>query len=82
MNISVLTPDISVFEGPIKSVKIPGINGQFQILKNHAPLVSALAEGPVEIVKGSGEKLTFSIEKGFIEVLRNEVSLLVQGYKA
>lgn len=82
MNISVLTPDIAVFEGPIKSVKIPGINGQFQILKNHAPLVSALAEGPVEIVKGSGEKLTFEIEKGFIEVLRNEVSLLVQGYKA
>jgi len=41
-----------------------------------------LAEGPVEITKGSGEKLAFSIEKGFIEVLRNEVSLLVQGYKA
>ena len=82
MNISVLTPDIAVFEGPIKSVKIPGINGQFQILKGHAPLVSALAEGAVEIVKGSGEKLTFNIEKGFVEVLRNEVSLLVQGYKA
>ncbi|MEM6318458.1 MAG: ATP synthase F1 subunit epsilon [Bacteroidota bacterium] len=82
MNISVLTPDIAVFEGPIKSVKIPGINGQFQILNNHAPLVSALAEGPVEIVKGNGEKMTFAIEKGFIEVLRNEVSLLVQGYKA
>jgi len=61
MNISVLTPDIAVFEGPIKS---------------------ALAEGAVEIVKGSGEKLTFKIEKGFIEVLRDEVSLLVQGYQA
>lgn len=80
MNISVLTPDIAVFEGPIKSVKVPGISGEFQILKNHAPLVSALSGGAVQIIKEGGEKLTFNIEKGFIEVLRNEVSLLVQGY--
>lgn len=80
MNISVLTPDQAVFEGAIKSVKVPGINGQFEILNNHAPLVSALTVGEVRIIKAGGEKVTFNIEKGFIEVLRNEVSLLVQGY--
>lgn len=81
MNITVLTPDKDVFAGPITSVKVPGIEGQFEILKNHAPLVSALANGPVRIIKQGGEKLTFTIEKGFIEVLRNEVSLLIQGYQ-
>lgn len=82
MNITVLTPDTAVFEGTISSVKVPGVDGQFEILSNHAPLVSALTEGPVRITKQGGEKLTFTIEKGFIEVLRNEVSLLVQGYQA
>lgn len=81
MNITVLTPDTSIFEGTITSVKVPGIDGQFEILNNHAPIVSALGEGPVRIIKKGGERLTFTIEKGFIEVLRNEVSLLVQGYR-
>ena len=82
MLLEVITPDETLFKGNISHVVLPGLDGSFGILKGHAPLVSALAEGPVEIVKGSGEKLTFKIEKGFIEVLRNEVSLLVQGYQA
>ena len=81
MNITVLTPDKDVFAGAITSVKVPGLDGQFEILKNHAPLVSALGEGSVRIIKKGGEKMTFKIEKGFIEVLRNEVSLLIQGYQ-
>ncbi len=79
MNIVVLTPDKEVFQGPINSVKVPGIGGQFQILKGHAPLVSALTEGEVSITKQNGERMTFGINQGFIEVLRNEVSLLVTG---
>ena len=79
MEITVLTPDKEVFEGPITSVKVPGISGQFEILKGHAPLVSALGSGEVRLIKQGGERMTFSIEKGFVEVLRNKVSLLVQG---
>lgn len=79
MNISVLTPDQSIFEGPIKSVKVPGIGGQFEILDRHAPVVSALGEGGVRITKADGKKMTFDIEKGFVEVLNNNVSLLVTG---
>ena len=80
MQITVLTPDKEVFEGAISSVKVPGIGGQFEILGNHAPLVSALGSGEVRLIKEGGERMTFSIEKGFIEVLRNNVSLLVQGF--
>ena len=79
MNIVVLTPDKEVFQGPINAVKVPGIGGQFQILKGHAPLVSALTEGQVSITKQNGERMTFGISQGFVEVLRNEVSLLVTG---
>ncbi len=80
MNITVLSPDQEIFEGTINSVKVPGVGGQFEVLNNHAPIVSALGEGEVRILKEDGEKMTFTIEKGFLEVLNNEVSLLVQGY--
>ena len=79
MNLTVLTPDKEVFKGSIDSVKVPGVNGQFEVLKNHAPIVSALGEGVVRIIEEGGETRSFKIEKGFIEILRQEVSLLVQG---
>jgi len=97
MHITVLTPDKKIFEGEIVSVKVPGSLGQFQVLKNHAPIVSSLLTGTVEIVtaKGiyhyydeasgeikeaneSGIKLNYNITNGFIEVLNNQISLLIQ----
>jgi len=81
MHISVLTPDKEIFDGEITSVKVPGVSGQFEVLNNHAPIVSALGVGQVRLMKENGEKITFGIEKGFIEVLKNKVSLLVQGYQ-
>ena len=81
MNLIVLTPGKELYNGPIKSVKVPGISGQFEILKDHAAIVSALGEGQVRILPENGSSETFNIEKGFIEVLSNEVSLLVQGVK-
>jgi len=80
MQISVLTPDKEIFDGNITSVKVPGVSGQFEVLNNHAPIVSALGGGEVRLIKENGEKITFKIEKGFIEVLKNKVALLVQGY--
>lgn len=79
MELVVLTPEKAIFEGPIESVQVPGTTGKFEILKGHAPIVSSLVSGPVRILTTSGEKKTFSIARGFIEVLRDEVSLLVQG---
>ena len=79
MIISVLSPDKEIFEGEITSVKLPGKDGQFEILNNHAPIVAALGYGEVRILKVGGEKMTFKIEKGFLEVLYNKVSLLVEG---
>lgn len=79
MNLSVLTPGREIFNGPITSVKVPGISGQFEILKGHAPIVSALGQGEIRIIDDAGKSVTYKIDKGFVEVLHEEVSLLVQG---
>ena len=81
MNLIVLTPEKEIFNGEINSVKVPGTTGQFEILKGHAAIVSSLGEGQVRILTTGGETKTFSIEKGFVEVLYEEVALLVQGIK-
>lgn len=79
MNLIVLTPEKEIYQGKITSIKVPGISGQFEILNNHAPIVAALGQGDVRILDNTGEKKIFKIKKGFIEVLKNDISLLVQG---
>ncbi len=79
MNCTVLTPEKEIYSGNIVSVKVPGINGQFEILNGHAPIVSALGEGVIRIITDNNETEKFDISRGFIEVINNEVSLLVQG---
>jgi len=81
MNLIVLTPDRQVFSGAIKSIKVPGTKGQFEVLKNHQAIVSSLNAGKVRVILENGEKEIFNIQNGFIEVLNNEISLLVQGYQ-
>lgn len=68
MQLSVLTPDKQVFEGQIVSVKVPGTLGEFQILKNHAPIVSSLKDGKVTLVTAAGEHKIYDEESGDIKV--------------
>jgi F-type H+-transporting ATPase subunit epsilon len=100
MKISVLTPEREIFQGTVTSVKVPGTLGEFQILNNHAPIVSSLEPGVIHVVTAQGEyryfdeesgeikmaqepgkALDFKISGGFVEVLNNEISLLVQGVR-
>ena len=50
MNLEIVTPDSKVYEGEITSIALPGIDGSFQILNNHAPIVSALGTGKMKVV--------------------------------
>lgn len=79
MTITVLSPEKELYKGTVTSVQLPGVEGEFQILRNHAPLVSALKEGGVVIRRADNAVVTMKIARGFVEVLHNEVSLLVQG---
>ena len=82
MNLVILSPEKEIFSGEVKSVKVPGSAGQFEILENHAPIVSSLSKGEVRVVKANGEKMTLQVNIGFVEMLNNEVSLLVSGVTA
>jgi F-type H+-transporting ATPase subunit epsilon len=79
MNLLILTPGKQIYNGQIKSVKVPGTSGQFEVLNGHAPIVSSLNAGKVRVIESSGNTKTFEIQKGFIEVINNEVSILAQG---
>ena len=81
MNLIILSPEREIFSGTVKSVKVPGSLGSFEMLENHAPIVSSLGAGEVRIIKSNGEKMNLQVEGGFVEMLNNEVSLLVSGVK-
>lgn len=76
MKIEIITPDKKVFEGDIKSVRVPGKKGSFQVLKDHAPIISTLDSGSVIIVDQEGKEKIFVINGGIIEVKANKIILL------
>lgn len=81
MQLDILTPEKKVFSGEADSVSFPGTAGAFQVLNHHAPLISSLKEGKVK-VRSKKEDLLFNIKSGFVEVLKNKVTVLVEGAEA
>ncbi len=77
MNLEIITPDTTIYEGEAELVQLPGIDGSFEILNNHAPLISALVKGKIKIKK-SGKEEFFDINGGVIEVLNNKVLILAE----
>ncbi len=67
MKLSVLTPEREIFNGTVTSVKVPGARGEFQILKNHAPIVSSLDPGTIHVVTAQGEYRFFDEDSGEIK---------------
>lgn len=78
MELEILTPDKKVFEGTVNSVIVPGVMGSFQILRDHAPIISALEDGAV-VIRGNGTEDTFNIRGGVVEVLKNKIIVLTEG---
>lgn len=78
MTLEILTPDKKVFEGEVNSVTVPGTMGSFEILNNHAPIISTLDDGKLT-VRGGGKEETFLIKGGVVEVNNNKVMVLAEG---
>jgi F-type H+-transporting ATPase subunit epsilon len=76
LNIEIITPDKVVFKGEIISVTVPGVKGRFQVLKNHAPLVSIFEIGMIEVVTPNKNSSFYATGGGTIEVLNNNVLIL------
>lgn len=77
MHLNILSPDKIVFAGEASAVQLPGSKGSFEVLNNHAPLISSLEKGKIRIRKDKEEKI-FKISSGFVEVLQNKITVLIE----
>lgn len=76
LNLDIVTPSKSVFKGEIKSITVPGTLGSFQVLKNHAPIVSTFEIGLVKVELQDSQINYYATAGGTIEVLDNEIIVL------
>ena len=81
MYLEILTPEKKVFEGNVTIATFPGSDGSFQVMDNHAPLISLLKQGLVEYKSKEGTN-SILITGGVVEVLQNKVVLLADGIAA
>ena len=81
MILEILTPEKKIFSGDVYGVQLPGIDGVFEVLEKHAPLVSALKNGKLKILKDKSSTTFYNIQSGFVEVLNNKATVLVEGAK-
>jgi F-type H+-transporting ATPase subunit epsilon len=79
MLLEILTPEKKLFSGDVQGVQLPGIDGLFEVLDKHAPLVSALSAGQVKVLNKSAAAETYAIQGGFVEVINNKTTVLVEG---
>lgn len=78
MLLEVITPDQTLYQGNVKSVQLPGTDGSFQLLENHAPIISSLKKGAIKIVDQNNSTELIQINSGVIEMLHNKVIVLAE----
>lgn len=77
MQVEILSPDKQLYQGEAVHVQLPGQDGSFGLLDNHAPMIAGLKEGTVKLKNAEGEQ-SFSIKGGVVEVLKNKVMILAE----
>ena len=78
MLLEIISPDKKLFSGEAELVQLPGSKGSFEILKNHAPIISTLDKGVIKIIAPDGNKTTFEIDGGVIEAKNNKIIVLAE----
>lgn len=78
MYLEIVTPDKKVYEGEVDSATFPGSKGSFQVLANHAPLISTLATGKITYVSKAEGTHSLQVEGGVVEVLNNKITVLAE----
>lgn len=79
MTLEILTPEKKLYSGDVYGVQLPGVDGKFEVLDKHAALVSALGNGTVKILKSKTSFESYTITGGFVEVINNKATVLVEG---
>lgn len=78
MELEIITPDKKVYEGEVKLVKVPGSKGSFEILNNHAPIISILEKGEVKVIDNDDKTNYYDISGGVVEVKQNNIIILAE----
>jgi F-type H+-transporting ATPase subunit epsilon len=81
MTLEILTPERKLFSDTVYGVQLPGVGGSFEVLDKHASLVSALKSGRIKVLNDRTHTTSFDIQSGFVEVIHNQVTVLVEGAK-
>lgn len=81
MQLEIITPDKTLYEGEAKLVQLPGTDGSFEILENHAPIISTLKKGKIKIVAENNHIETFEVNSGVVEMTNNKVIILAEPVK-
>ena len=76
--VEIVSPTGSVFKGNALRLRAPGIQGSFEILHNHAPMIASIELGPMYVTLAGGERVAFATTGGFVEVLNNTVTVLAE----
>ncbi len=78
MQLKIITPEESLFEGEIDLIQVPGKKGSFEVLHNHAPIISTLTSGKVKVHEKNGKEKFFDIPGGVIQVKNNDIIVLTE----
>jgi len=78
MNLEIVTPEEKLFAGEVKLVQLPGSKGSFEMLRNHAPIISTLESGTIKLITLEGKEMSFEIKGGVIEGSNNKIIVLAE----
>ncbi len=78
MLLDIITPDHQMFSGEVDLIQVPGSKGSFEILRNHAPIISTLDKGKIKIIDHKGTTSFFDVDGGIIEVKNNKIIVLAE----
>jgi F-type H+-transporting ATPase subunit epsilon len=81
MQLDILTPEHKVFSGQVYGIQLPGTEGSFEILNNHAAIIAALGKGKMKVLKDKNTTETYEISGGFVEMMNNKASVLIEDAK-
>ena len=81
MLLEIIAPDQKLYSGEVDLVQVPGSKGSFEILRNHAPIISTLEQGQIRIVDQKGGTILFDVDGGVIEAKNNKIIVLAETAK-
>jgi F-type H+-transporting ATPase subunit epsilon len=82
MQLEILTPEHKIYSGSVYGIQLPGIEGSFEILDKHAPMIATLGKGKMKILKDKNHTELYEITSGFVEMINNKATVLIEGATA